>query len=75
MEIWMFPLAIMNNAAINVHIQIFFVCMCVLTVLLTCISLMTNNVEHLFMCLFSIHLSPTHILRIQEMKETKPSPQ
>lgn len=46
-----------------------------LIMVLVCISLMTNNVEHLFMCLFSIHLSPTHILRIQEMKETKPSPQ
>ena len=28
-----------------------------LAVVLTCISLMANSVEHLFMCLFAIHTS------------------
>ena len=35
-----------------------------LIMVLVCISLMTNDVEHIFMCIFSTHSSPNHHFRI-----------
>ena len=35
-----------------------------LIMVLVCISLMTNDVEHIFMCIFSTHSSPNRHLRI-----------
>ena len=35
-----------------------------LIMVVVCISLMTNDVEHIFMCIFSTHSSPNHHFRI-----------